>query len=59
MAKSLTFNFFEDDLTIRNYLALTAMILNPKLKRSTALNLFGISEKENNSKVKENSDIKK
>ena len=40
MAKTLTYNPFEDDLTMRNYLALYACIVNPKLSYNRALNIF-------------------
>lgn len=37
-------NQFNDDLTLRNYLALMACILNPNLSYNRALNLFEISD---------------
>ncbi|CEK36664.1 hypothetical protein UMC2PCS14_00881 (plasmid) [[Clostridium] sordellii] len=39
-------NQFNDDLTLRNYLALMACILNPDLNHNRALNLFDISDKK-------------
>lgn len=45
MARSLTYNIVNDDLTMNNYFALVAMILNPDLKYQKALNLFGIEDK--------------
>lgn len=45
MARSLTYNIVNDDLTMNNYFALVAMILNPDLKYQKALNLFGIADK--------------
>ncbi|MCJ8342841.1 MAG: NUMOD1 domain-containing DNA-binding protein [Cetobacterium sp.] len=43
MARSLTFYSFNDDLTIRNYMALTACILNPKLTQSRAIRMFSLN----------------
>lgn len=45
MTRSLTYNIVNDDLTMNNYFALVAMILNPDLKYQKALNLFGIADK--------------
>ncbi|CEP45944.1 group I intron endonuclease [[Clostridium] sordellii] len=45
MPRSLTYNIVNDDLTMNNYFALVAMILNPDLKYQKALNLFGIADK--------------
>lgn len=54
MAKSLTYNPFEDDLTMRNYLALYACIVNPKLSYNRALAIFEI-----NSEVKSKNLLRK
>ena len=43
MARSLTFYSFNDDLTMRNYMALTACILNPKLTHSRAVRIFNLN----------------
>lgn len=43
MAKTLTYNPFDDDLTMRNYLALYACIINHKLTYNRALAIFQIS----------------
>lgn len=56
MAKALTYNPFEDDLTMRNYLALYACIVNPKLSYNRALNIFEIPSSYKNTREK-NSDL--
>lgn len=43
MTRSLTFYSFNDDPTMRNYMALVACILNPKLTYSRAMNIFEIN----------------
>lgn len=49
---------FNDDLTMRNYFALLACILNDNLSRNRSLNLFGISyNDELNSNCKENKKV--
>lgn len=40
MARNLTFNILDDDLTMRNYLALFVCIINSKMTYSKALRLF-------------------
>lgn len=42
MARNLSYNIFFDDLTMANYLALYACIINPKLRFNTAINIFSI-----------------
>lgn len=63
MAKNIAFNILDDDLTMRNYLALFACIINSKMTQSKATRLFelnaeGDSRKMNPMKTK-NKIIKK
>lgn len=43
MARSLSHYSFNDDLTIRNYLALMTCIINPRMTQSKAVRLFEIN----------------
>lgn len=43
MVRSLTFYSFNDDKTMRNYMALMACILNPKLTHSRAVRIFSLN----------------
>lgn len=43
MTRSLTFYRFNDDKTMRNYMALLACILNPKLTHSRAVRIFSLN----------------
>lgn len=43
MARSLTFYSFNDDKTMRNYMALMACIINPKLTHSRAVRIFSLN----------------
>ncbi|EQK40250.1 MULTISPECIES: hypothetical protein [Paraclostridium] len=43
MPKSLSHYSFNDDLTIRNYLALMTCIINPRMTQSKAVKLFEIN----------------
>lgn len=58
MPKSLTYNPFEDDLTMRNYLALYSCIVNPKLSYDRALAIFEVNNK-NNSEIKSKNLLRK
>ncbi|WP_343102041.1 hypothetical protein [Romboutsia sp. MSSM.1001216sp_RTP31141st1_G3_RTP31141_220114] len=42
MSRTFAHNIFNDDLTMRNYLALYACIINPKLSYNRALAIFEI-----------------
>lgn len=55
MSKNLIAYQFNDDITIRNYMALLACILNPKLNYNTSLRIFDISNK-NKLKIDSTSD---
>lgn len=46
MNKNLYYNAFNDDLTMRNYMALMACILNPRLRKTDALKIFGIRDND-------------
>lgn len=59
MRNSIVENQFNDDLTIRNYMALLACILNPKLSHNKSLKLFDISDKSEIKFDKENNTLKK
>lgn len=45
---SINFDIINDDLTMRNYLALYVCIMNPKIKYLEALRLFEINRKSDN-----------
>lgn len=45
MSKHTILKQFNDDLTTRNYMALLACILNPKLSHNKALKLFDIADR--------------
>lgn len=43
MSKNMAFNILDDDLTMRNYLALFACIINSKMTQSRATRLFELN----------------
>ena len=59
MNKHMTSKQFNNDLTIRNYMALLACILNPKLSHNKSLKLFDISDRSEIEFDKENNALKK
>ncbi|MBS6025917.1 MAG: hypothetical protein KIB00_17735 [Paeniclostridium sordellii] len=59
MRNSIVENQFNDDLTMRNYMALLACILNPKLNYKSSLKLFDISDRNEIEFDKENNALKK
>lgn len=59
MSKNSIENVFNDDLIMRNYMALLACILNPKLKYNDSLKFFEISDRSNLEIDFKNNTIKK
>lgn len=53
MNKLLMDNPFQDDLTLRNYLALYACIINPKLSYNSSLRIFGVRNRKTNEEIED------